>query len=107
MTYEKFAEDMIDKDEGLTRKDLRSFAVKYAIMMLWCGLAISTVISSVLGTLFGITFMILVVLLYVFSFDVMVENEDYYIKLRNILKRWWLISLGITLVCILINLFLV
>lgn len=107
MTYEKFAKTMESKDNGLDRKSIHLFTVRYALVLFLCALALTTVIVNILGLIFCVLFLILSLFLYVWSFDIFVDNEVYFNKLTKIFKYWWGIVIFFVTLCILINLFII
>ena len=106
MTYEKFAESMTARDSTLTRKNIRVFAIKYALLLFLSALPIATLISSILSTVFSVIFLVLFLFLYIWSFDILVDNPDYFVKLNKVVKFWWLFVIIIFISCILINIFI-
>lgn len=108
MTYEKFTEAMTKNDEVITRKDIKSFAIRYAILLAVAVFSISSVIYEIIDLFFSIVFLILSLFLYIWSFDIFVEQgTDYFIKVNKRLKLWWLYCIIIVAVCLLINLFII
>lgn len=106
MTYEKFANEMTAKSPSITRKEIRAFAIKYALLLLFGGFSISLIITSILGMLFSVLFMLLILFLYVSSFDIIAENVENFNKVRKIIRFWWLYVILIFISCVLINIFI-
>lgn len=107
MTYENFVKSMTAKDDSLTRKSIKSFAIKYALMLFLSVFSVAVLVTNILGIGFSIVFLVLALLLYVCSFDIIVENTDYFIKINNVLKHWWLIVISVFIACILLSVFVV
>lgn len=107
MTYEKFASNMESKKElEITRGMIRKFAIQYALLLFPCAIALTTVIANIIGLIFCILFLILSLFLYVWSFDILVENTNYYFKISKLVHYWWLILILVVILCITINLFI-
>lgn len=106
MTYEKFAESMTAKDDTLTRKNVKVFAIKYALLLFLSALSITMIISSILGNIFSAIFLILSLFLYIWSFDILVDSPEYFTKLNKIVKFWWLFAIIVFVSCVLINIFI-
>ena len=71
-----------------------------------CAVALTTVIANIIGVIFCILFLILSLFLYVWSFDILVENTNYYFKISKLAHYWWLILILVVILCITINLFI-
>ena len=48
MTYENFKQEIVSKDESVSSKDVKSFTIKYALMLFLSAFSISFVISSII-----------------------------------------------------------
>ena len=105
MTYENFKQEIISKDESVSSKDVKSFTIKYALMLFLSAFSISFVISSIIGNGFSVIFMVLTLFLYIWRFDILVESHEYFLKLNKLVKFWWLITLLVVISCILTVLF--
>lgn len=103
MTYENFCNKMHDKDSSTDRKDIRYFAIRFALIVFISAIATGIIVSKILGSFFLILFLLLSLLLYVWSFDLFVENDSIYRKILRVSKFWWLYSLLVVISCILIN----
>ena len=106
MTYEKFAISMTSKsNNNLTRKDIRTFSIRYALLLFLSSFSISTVISSVGNVYLSCIFLMLSLFLYLLSFDLFVENNEVFTKVNNIIKFWWLVDGCVFLISFLLNFF--
>lgn len=105
MTYENFKQEVISKDDSVSGKDVKVFTIKYALMLFLSAFSISFVISSIIGNGFSVIFMILTLFLYIWSFDILVESHDCFLKLNKLVKFWWLVTLLVVISCILTVLF--
>lgn len=105
MTYERFATEMLDRKSDLKRKDIRSFTIKFALLVGIASMSAGLLVSKILGSFFLILFLILALFLYIWSFDLFVENDNLYKHISRMSRFWWLYSAIIVAICVAINTF--
>lgn len=99
MTYEQFKQRVIEKDEKISSKDIKRFTINYALMVFLSAFAISFTIANILNSLASIILMILSLFLYLFSFSLLVEDHEFFLRCNKIAKFWWLILIFVFVFC--------
>lgn len=91
MTYESFKGVIVSSGNNVTNKDVKSFTIRYALLLFLSGFSMSISIQSIIGTTLTLGFLLLFLFLYVWSFDLIAENPSSFRVWNKVSKFWWLI----------------
>lgn len=92
MTYENFKNVIVSNDSTKTSKEIKKFAIRYALLLFLSAFSISIVIRSIIGTAFTLGVLLLFLFLYIWSFDLIAESPSSFDIWNKVAKFWWLIT---------------
>jgi len=93
MTYEKFANNVEQCDDTVTRKDISKFIIRYSIIHLLISIAVVYGCSIILGTGFAFLLMLLCIALFIVIFDVFSSSAESFKRANKFSKLWILFAI--------------
>ena len=93
MTYQKFKETVIEKDNGvMTEKQFKSFLIRYALLLLTVTIELVMVVSAITNTLITSATAIIMIVAFIWFLDWCAEDEIVLSRFNKVSKVSFLVS---------------
>jgi hypothetical protein len=105
MTYQQIKKTLVDDEKLLTAKQLRSFVIKWALMVFGFALMLILPTFSILGSRIAIFIVVVAALLFSEVLSLIHDDPGVFNKFKVLVKFWWITYIFTVLIYLVLKFF--